>query len=311
MSSSYIAPVCAAYYICNGKTRHVTGFFLKSLGAWGSLIRKLGHTPMASLGTLPVEVAQKCLEWLAFDEVINMKSFSRGLRAAARRALTRGRWRPVRFLSEHWLSTLRNLHGGLNSLDHGVAETFRAAWALDPGLVVRVIHEDIFDNSYRDAHQAIFLNIVEPSMEGIPRIIAACEGLYRELHGDYDQYDYPLFAPFTILQRWVSQLGLCSEFIIFNRVSLEEIDESLIGAGLESWADPKLAAQLMDEIYEYRTHRLVETAHTWSANWQDRDKARAFVAETEKIRNVHEEEERDMLGGGESEGNFSGDTGDY
>ena len=125
---------------------------------------------MASFESLPTEVAQKCVEFLAFGEVTEwpteVKSVSRGLRKAARWALTRGRWRPIRFVSEHGLDTLKKLRGGLNSLDDGVAATFRAAWALDPGLVMRVIREDMVDDYHGDAYQAVFLNIVEPSIEG-------------------------------------------------------------------------------------------------------------------------------------------------
>ena len=85
---------------------------------------------MASLGDLPAEVAQKCVEFLAFGEATEVKSVSRGLRKVTRRALTKGRWREFRFISEHGLETLRKIHhdgGGLNDLDDGVAATFRSA----------------------------------------------------------------------------------------------------------------------------------------------------------------------------------------
>ena len=139
---------------------------------------------MASFGDLPTEVAQKCVEFLEFGHlkgsVTEVKSVSRGLRRAARWALTRGRWRPIRFVSEHGLSTLKNLRGGLNSLDDGVAATFRAAWALDPGLVMRVIHEDMVDDYHGDAFQAVFLAFVEPSnVPGrIPRVRGPGDALY-------------------------------------------------------------------------------------------------------------------------------------
>ena len=38
---------------------------------------------MASFGDLPTEIAQKCVEFLDFDEAIEVKSISRGLIAAA------------------------------------------------------------------------------------------------------------------------------------------------------------------------------------------------------------------------------------
>ena len=86
---------------------------------------------MASFENLPTEIAQKCVEFLEFGglkgSAIEVKSVSRCLRKAARWALTRGRWKPIRFVSEHGLETLQNLRGGLNSLDDGVAATFRVA----------------------------------------------------------------------------------------------------------------------------------------------------------------------------------------
>jgi len=276
---------------------------------------------MASFGDLPTEVAQKCVEFLAFDEAIEVKSVSRGLRGAARRALTRGRWRPIRFVSEHGLATLRTCRD-LNSLDDGAVATFRAAWALDPGLVMRVIREDMVDDQYRDDHndaiQSIFLNIVEPSMEGIPRILAACEGLYRklygnrELHGKWDN-GRPLFSPWYMLYQWAMQVNnraTCSETsalihvhlrcsVDFGlRVRLQDylwgIKLSLVFPGLESWADAKLAATLLDEFRSLvtvqtpdpRRRLLVGVARMWSLNWQDRDKAELFVAEAERIQHV-------------------------
>ena len=187
---------------------------------------------MASFGDLPTEIAQKCVEFLEFDEAIEVKRISRGLRNAARWALTRGRWRPIRFVSEHGLETLQNLRGGLRSLDDGVAATFRAAWALDPGLVMRVIHEDMVDDYHGDAFQAVFLNIVEPSIEGggIQHIIAACEDLYRELGGRRDGQGTMLFSPYSLLRHWGGQLGRCAVQIKLHRVE-PSIPPALDGRG--------------------------------------------------------------------------------
>ena len=72
-------------------------------------------------GVLPRELLQRSLEFLPVREVYcEAQLISSEFLSASRRALTRGRWRPIRFVSEHGLSALQNLRGGLNSLDDGV-----------------------------------------------------------------------------------------------------------------------------------------------------------------------------------------------
>ena len=45
-------------------------------------------------------MVQRFVECLPFDEAVRIKAVARPFRTAARRALTRGRWRPLRFLDE-------------------------------------------------------------------------------------------------------------------------------------------------------------------------------------------------------------------
>ena len=82
---------------------------------------------------LPPELLERCLECLPFEEVhTNVKQVSKEVRSAARRSLTRGRWRPVKYVLENAIVT--------NALERpsSAAQTaqFREAWALDPGLVL-------------------------------------------------------------------------------------------------------------------------------------------------------------------------------
>ena len=66
----------------------------------------------------------------------------------------------------------------------------------------------------------------------------------------------------------------------------------LIGAGLEAWADQQLAATFTRDCLYYTTSlnarvdtNLLEAhARTWSARWEDRTKAGAFVAAMGRIR---------------------------
>ena len=79
----------------------------------------------------------------------------------------------------------------------------------------------------------------------------------------------------------------------------------LIGAGLEAWTDQQLAATFTRDFLDYSTERdarvdtnlLDSTARAWSARWEDRTKAGAFVAamgriREEMVRQYEDEEER-------------------
>ena len=66
----------------------------------------------------------------------------------------------------------------------------------------------------------------------------------------------------------------------------------IVGAGLEAWADQQLAATFTRDCLYYTTrlHSRVDTnllepyARAWSARWEDRTKAGAFVAAMGRIR---------------------------
>ena len=55
--------------------------------------------------SLPPEMVQKCVEFLDFDLVSgDLKAVSKATRGVARRALTRGRWKPIRFVAAEGLA---------------------------------------------------------------------------------------------------------------------------------------------------------------------------------------------------------------
>ena len=77
-------------------------------------------------GILPPELVERCLEFLPFEEVhTNAKQVSKAMRSAARRCLTRGRWRPLKYVVENAMVT------NADERPSSAAETatFRAAWA--------------------------------------------------------------------------------------------------------------------------------------------------------------------------------------
>ena len=91
-----------------------------------------------SLSNLPVDLAARCLEFLPFDTVRGakrgVKRVSRGLRSAARRALTRGRWRPIKQFAEASLF-IKETMDSPDAVPAASIERYRAAWALEPGQV--------------------------------------------------------------------------------------------------------------------------------------------------------------------------------
>ena len=151
------------------------------------------------MDSLPPLLVQKCLEFLPFAEVhAVVKQVSKATRKAARMALTRGRWRPFRYVSEQGLAVCAATGAGALKLDTDTftvvcddaasalpapaRKAFQEAWALEPSLVMRIICLDwdteLEEEDEEGRHQACFLRIVEPSIDGLSRIVGASECAY-------------------------------------------------------------------------------------------------------------------------------------
>ena len=153
---------------------------------------------MAPLDALAVDVLTKCLEFVPFDEVhTTAKELSRGLRSAARRALTRGRWRPLKLFCARGRDELFGdfeLITGTRFDDPTDGSTyarpvvsdqtrslFREVWALEPSEVLFeiwgwpvVAAEERYGTHVECLEGAIrFLDVVEPSFDGFGRIVGA------------------------------------------------------------------------------------------------------------------------------------------
>ena len=296
---------------------------------------------MASLfESLPPEMVQKCLEFLPFDKLIergawaweadrresiprrdrSLKSASKAVCAAVRRALTKGRWRPIRYVAEQGLAVCaagdhawpdNPLHGNGAPTDPPPAVAplcaiFREAWALDPALVIRII---IFDwNTYpargpppanlipskakHGVYQGRFLWIVEPSAAGLSRVVSALEATYV-IQGELGA---PVFFPhFMLYMIWMAHpriLGTPGD------------TGKLVGIGLEAWADSQLAGDFAANYMLDNLHytgddldMLDVTAPLWSEGWENRTNARVFCAEIARIREVRAEGRAALLNG--------------
>ena len=131
---------------------------------------------------LPRELLQRSLEFLPVREVYcEAQLISSEFLSASRRALTRGRWRPMALFSKEAEEHRNRFEYGADlSSWH---ETFKAVWALEPGEVF--LELAIWDNyRYAALRAGQFLKIVEPTIEGLPRIVAACELAQEAYDGD-------------------------------------------------------------------------------------------------------------------------------
>jgi hypothetical protein len=294
------------------------------------MLRIQSQTCITSI--LPAELVERCLEFLPFEEVhTNVKQVSKVVRSAARRSLTRGRWRPIKYVLENAIVT--------NALERpsSAAETaqFREAWALDPGQVLLelvVLWRNKWE-SHREGDKGIasdtfwiwdrgawdrggvgavfrpsvarFLALVEPSIDGLGRLTMAFERVERYLIKK-GPGRFETVMPIKFLSLWTERLG---ESALVTRwlpgyagnenlmMNLDELlnPESLVGSGLESWAEPSdmmsFIIWLSPEVRSWHlgeVHRLNDIARALSRNWQDRQKADAFVADVEiKVQQCH------------------------
>ena len=131
--------------------------------------RLRSQTRRPALRVLPRDVLARCIEFLPFDHALETKLVSKELRSAARRAIAHGRWRPIKFVAERALDLV-----SAKPVPAAALSTFRAAWELDPGLVVLEIGQ-----WSRRREAAKFLTLVEPTIDGLPRVVAAIERTYR------------------------------------------------------------------------------------------------------------------------------------
>ena len=209
------------------------------------------------MDSLPPLLVQKCLEFLPFAEVhAGVKQVSKATRKAARMALTRGRWRPFRYVSEQGLAVCAATGAGALKLDRdtftvvcddaasavpaAARKAFLEAWALEPSLVMRIICLDwdteLEEEDEEGRHQACFLRIVEPSIDGLSRIIGARENAAQ---------GSSLYYPERLIQTWANSLpgGQASRFTL-------SLSGPAVGDGLMDWADPSNAVTLMHGLLD-------------------------------------------------------------
>ena len=228
---------------------------------------------MAPLDALPADVLTKCLDFVPFDEVhTTVKRVSRGLRSAARRALTRGRWRPLKFLcargrdelfaafeltgdntvynSERWAKPV---------ISDATRALFREAWELYAGeCLVEIASwpppEERFGPHVPSLEGALrYLDVVVPSIDGLGQIMKAiaCDRV-RLVQPRYPSAgDYGSEGRWTagLINMWLRKILFLNhdidstETINSDTRRLTLLQESQADLGLFTWDDPKAAAR--------------------------------------------------------------------
>ena len=223
---------------------------------------------MAPLDALPVDVLTKCLDFVPFNEVhTTAKQVSGVLRSAARRALTRGRWRPLKLFCARGRDELfaafeltgdntmnRVKRWAIPVISDETRALLREAWALAPGeCLIEVASwpppEERFGPHIPSLEGAIrYLDVVLPSIDGLGQIMKAiaCDRV-RLVQSRYTSpYDYgsegrSAFWCTGLINMWLRKIHSLNHDTDTRRLTL--LQESQADLGLFTWDDPKVAAR--------------------------------------------------------------------
>ncbi len=220
---------------------------------------------------------QRVVEFLPIEHLYKetshtVKAVSRAWCTAARRALTRGRWKPLRTLEDRGeLICTDDSH-----VDPEARRAFdrdaREAWALYPGevLLLLISWNALVSNNY-------LALVVEPTKQGFGSIVAALEKAFQLKRSC-------IGAVLCLLDEWTRQaMGYVpndDNVIYFQKERLATPE--WLGDALGHWTDPALAVKVVDVLIEDYVDdwhpRYDDLARSMSVNWADSGKRARFVA---------------------------------
>ena len=225
-----------------------------------------------------LSVLQRVVEFLPIEQLYKEKSHtvkavSRAWRTAARRALTRGRWKPLRTLEDRGqltYSEASNVEPERSAFERDARE----AWALYPGEVLLML----LDWNASAARDYLSL-VVEPTKQGFGSIVAALEKVLQ-LGRSRTISRHCRGAVLVLLGEWMSQAmpGSLPDSIYLQKESLATPE--WLGDALGQWTDPALAVKVVDVLIEHYCDgpRYDDLARSMSVNWADSGKRARFVA---------------------------------
>ena len=217
--------------------------------------------PARTLASVPPGLVQKILHFLPLDKVHEAKQVSKLYRSAAHSAMTHGRWKPVRLFAEHFKR-------------HGMPPLAlcRAAWDLDPSETLRLA---------LTRHGPEFLALVEPSLDGLERILRACEPahdyFFREPLPPLDKRARVPGVIFRIITVWAKLIG--SPITGWRPWVLPAERRALVlrclSRALRTWTDAAVAVNFFREWMG--SLAIVVPASQLTRDWEE-GKASAFAA---------------------------------
>ena len=234
-----------------------------------------------------LSILQRVAEFLPIEQLYKEKShtvkaISRAWKTAARRALTRGRWKPLRTLEdrgkrEQWLTDWGPDLGETFRLNDPAAHSAfdrdaREAWALYPGEVLLLL---LGCNTLAGCDYLSL--VVEPTNQGFGSIVAALEKAFQLKRSC-------IGAVLCLLDEWTRQaMGYVpndDNVIYFQKERLATPE--WLGDALGRWEDPASAAKVVDDLIGYYDEdwhpRYDDLARSMSVNWADSEKRARFVA---------------------------------
>ena len=234
-------------------------------------------------GGLPKYLLQKLLGlgFLVVDDVHAEKGTSFCWRETGRSAIARGWWKPVNFVAVRGERLMR-FDRTLTASEHADCRT---AWARDPSETLRILFT--WDQSERPL-TARFLAIVEPSLDGLERIVMLCEPAHRFVYAKHelnlwwgrgDLIHIIQGMTIDVIRQWAQYIGTP-----VDKTALASLPEerrnlviSSVFRALGSWADAAVAADFFfcffsGDDWEVPVPDLAE-ARDW-----DGGKASAFAA---------------------------------
>ncbi len=218
-------------------------------------------------GRLPPTGLQKVLEYFSVDDVHKAKPTSYCWREMGRFAIAQGRWEAVNWLAVYCkpfiVAASVGRCGPYGGVPASALPLFRAAWEVDPNETLRILFTPGPD--YKLA--ARFLAIVEPSLDGLERILMRLEPahrfiyakhqVYRWRYGDYKAHLRKRIDPDTtidVVRLWAAYIGTPMERTVscgapFDVPDLDilpverrNLVVSYVSGALRSWADAAVAA---------------------------------------------------------------------
>ena len=231
-----------------------------------------------------MSIPQRVVELLPIEQLYkeesHTKAVSRAWCTAARRALTRGRWKPLRTLEDRGQLICSEVYD--ERLEPEACSAFardaREAWALYPGEVLILLID-----WYTPTACEYLLLVAEPTKQGFGSIVAAFEKMLQ-LRWSRTSTSGNVGAVLYLLVDWIRRAmpGSLPNGTTWLIPGGTLATPEWLGDALGHWTDPALAVKVVDVLIEDYVDdwhpRYDDLARSMSVNWADSGKRARFVA---------------------------------